>query len=49
MMDESGEGDWRPMLPNLEHYNMRIVGYVEQVYKPAEDAPRSKTRRLMNA
>jgi hypothetical protein len=31
-MDVSGAGEWRPF--SLEAHNMRVVGYVEQVYKP---------------
>lgn len=35
MIDQSGGGDWKPVLPSLAAWNMRIVGYVEQVYKPS--------------
>lgn len=33
-MDEDGCGAWREM-PGLAAMNLRIVGYVEQVYKPS--------------
>lgn len=34
MVDQSGRGDWIPA-PSLSAVNLRIAGYVEQVYKPA--------------
>lgn len=32
MVDESGHGEWRPA--DLRSLDVRVVGYVEQVYRP---------------
>lgn len=48
MIDQSGEGEWQPVLPSFEAWNMRIVGYVEQVYKPAVQSPKATAHRQLS-